>query len=67
MVTKSLYLFLKNLDVLWDPFWDLQKEGADIFEIVFDGSRAWNYGHFLCRSDSRRCPAGGVAEKLLKK
>ena len=24
--------------MLWDPFWDLQKEGADIFEIVFIGA-----------------------------
>ena len=24
--------------MLWDPFWDLQKESADFFEIVFIGA-----------------------------
>ena len=58
MVTKSLYLLKKkDFDVLWDPFWALQKESADIFEIVFIGSGPATMLIFYL---------GGVAEKIKK-
>ena len=35
---KAQTCFFKSYGAGVDPFWDLKKEGADIFEIVFIGA-----------------------------
>ena len=37
MIAKSPALLFKKYGTGVGPFWDLKKEGADIFEIVFIG------------------------------
>ena len=38
LLTKTPTCFFKSYGAGVDPFWDLKKESADIFEIVFTGA-----------------------------